>query len=137
MYQIYLLSIVTLLLSGVTLSYERLRDSVGIDSILNVAVIEKPTYRMVLGVVTLLVGFFQFLTVAPGDVPVVGDLVPAVTGVLLGLILLVEYYQSKSNVESAFVSTGSRVFVRNGSNFGLIGILVALLHFLFNRVLFL
>jgi len=137
MYQIYLLSIVTLLLSGVTLSYERLRDSVGIDSILNVAVIEKPTYRMVLGVVTLLVGFFQFLTVAPGDVPVVGDLVPAVTGVLLGLILLVEYYQSKSNVESAFVSTVSRVFVRNGSNFGLIGILVALLHFLFNRVLFL
>lgn len=137
MYQIYLLSIVTLLLAGVTLSFERLRESMGIESVLNPELLERPTFRMVLGVVTLLVGFFQFLTVAPGDIPVVGDLVPAITGMVLGLILLVGYYQSKSTVESAFVDTFDRVFVQNASNFGLVGILVAVVHFVFHRVLFL
>jgi len=137
MYQIYLLSVVTLLLSGITLAFERLRETVDAESILNEEAIKRPTYRMILGVVTLLVGFFQFLTVAPEDVPVVGDLVPAVTGILLGGILLVEYYRGRSSVESPFIDTINRVFVENGSNFGLVGIFIALLHFLFHRVLFL
>ncbi len=137
MYQIYLLSIVTILLSGITLAYDRLRQSLGIGSLFNEEMFCRPTFRLILGVVTLLVGFFQFLTVAPGDIPVVGDLVPAVMGLVLGGILALDYYRAKSTVETPLVETLDRLLVKNGSNFGIIGIVVAFLHFLFHRVLFL
>ena len=137
MYQIYLLSIVTIVLSGIALAYDRLQQSLRIGAMFNDEVFSRPTFRLILGVVTLLIGFFQFLTVAPGDVPVIGDLVPAVTGILLGGILAIDYYRTKSTIETPFVEALDRVFVKNGSNFGVIGIVIALLHFLFHRVLFL
>ena len=137
MYQIYLLSIVTILLSGIALAYDRLQQSLRIGSLFNEEMLSGPTFRLILGVVTLLVGFFQFLTVAPGDVLVVGDLVPALTGILLGSILAIDYYRERSTVETSLMEALDRVFVKNGSNFGIIGIVVALLHFLFHRVLFL
>jgi len=136
-YQIYLLSIVTILLSGIALAFDRLQQSLRIGSLFNGEMFSRPTFRLVLGVVTLLVGFFQFLTVAPEDIPVIGDLVPGVTGIVLGCILAMDYYREKSNVEAPLVEAFDRVFVKNGSNFGIIGIVVALLHFVFHRVLFL
>ena len=137
MYQIYLLSVVTILLSGVALAFDRLQQSLRLASLFNGEAFSQPTFRLVLGVITLLVGFFQFLTVAPGDIPVVGDLIPALTGILLGGILAIDYYREKSTVESPFIERLDRLLVKNGSNFGVIGIVIAVLHFLFNRVLFL
>ena len=137
MYQIYFLSIVTVVLSGVALAFERLDERLHIGSLFNAALFTSAGFRLGLGVVTVLVGIFQFLTVAPGDVPVVGDLIPAIAGIVLGGILMVEYYQAKSTVEDGFMSAVDRIFVRNASNFGVIGIIIAALHFLFHRVLFL
>ena len=137
MYQIYLLSVVTILLAGVALADERLQTSLRLSSFFNGEAFGQPTFRLVLGVVTLLVGFFQFLTVAPGDIPVVGDLIPAITGILLGGILVIGYYREKSTVESPAIEKLDALFVKNGSNFGVIGIAIAILHFLFHRVLFL
>ena len=137
MYQIYFLSITTILLAGVALAFERLNERVRIGSFFNVELFSSINFRLGLGVVTLLVGIFQFLTVAPGDIPVVGDLIPALTGIFLGGILIVQYYQAKATVESGFVTTLDRIFVQNASNFGVIGIIIAVIHFLLHRVLFL
>lgn len=137
MYQIYLLSIVSILLSGVALAFERLNERIRIGLFFNQELFSSINFRLGLGLVTVLVGIFQFLTVAPGDIPVVGDLIPAVTGIVLGGILIVQYYQAKSTVESGVVSTVDRIFVKNASNFGVIGIVIAFLHFLLHRVLFL
>ncbi|MEE8440400.1 MAG: hypothetical protein V3S41_01670 [Spirochaetia bacterium] len=112
MYQIYLLSIVTILLSGIALAYDRLQQSLKIGSLFNDEMFSRPTFRLVLGVVTLLVGFFQFLTVAPGDVLVVGDLVPALTGILLGSILAIDYYRERSTVETSLMEALDRCLSR-------------------------
>jgi hypothetical protein len=137
MYQIYLLSVLTILLSGVALAFDRLQQALPGFSLFNGETLSQPTFRLVLGAVTILVGFFQFLTVAPGDIPVVGDLIPALTGIVLGGILGIEYYRGKSTVENPFIEKLDGVLVKNGSNFGIIGIVIALLHFLFHSVLFL
>lgn len=63
--------------------------------------------------------------------------IPAVKGIVLGGILAIDYYRTKSNVETRWVEVLDRVFVKNGSNFGIIGIVGALPHLLFHRVLFL
>jgi hypothetical protein len=137
MYQIYFLSIITILLSGVALAFERLDARIRIGALLHAEFFDRITFRLGLGVVTALVGVFQILSVAPGDVPVVGNLIPAVTGIVLGLILALQYYQAKSTVEGGFLGALDRIFVKNASNFGVLGIIVALLHFFFHRVLFL
>lgn len=137
MYQVYFLSLVTLVASSVSLGFDRLDEQLHIGSLFSRDFVTRASFRLGLGVVTLLVGFFQFLTVAPGDVPVVGDLVPALTGMVLGATLVLVYYQEHAEVESPFVERLDRLLVRNASNLAYVGLLVAVLHFFLHRVLFL
>ena len=137
MYQVYLLSIVTLILASVALAFERLDEHLGVGSFFSAAVFGSPGFRFGLGVVTLLVGFFQFLSVHPDDIVIIGDLVPAVTGMVLGGTLMLGYYRQKSTVQSAFADRLDAIFLKNAENLAYIGILVAVLHFFFHRVLFL
>ena len=48
------------------------------------------TFRMSLGVVTCLIGILKILSVVPGEVKIIGDLLPALAGILSGFILLFE-----------------------------------------------
>lgn len=137
MYQIYFLSIITMLLSGVTLAFDRLDERIKIGSVFSEVTFKSIGFKLGLGMVTAFVGVFQFLTVAPGDVRVVGDLIPAIAGIVAGTILVLQYYQEKSTVESKLIETLDRVFVQNAANIGMLVLLVALSHFLFHRVLFL
>ncbi len=137
MIQIYLLSVFTNLIAGAVLSVDGEEDRLRISSILNVELITSSGFRLVLGLTTFLVGFFKFLSVTPGDVPVVGDLIPALSGVIQGMILLVLYYRERSEVSSPALDTLDRVFVSNRVMFGTAGVLIAALHFLFPTVLFL
>jgi hypothetical protein len=137
MYQVYLLSIVTLILASVALAFERLDERLGAGSFFSEAVFGTPGFRFGLGVVTLLVGFFQFLSVHPDDIVIVGDLVPAVTGMLLGGTLILGYYREKSTVPSDLADRLDAIFLKNADSLAYVGILVAVLHFFFHRVLFL
>ena len=137
MYQVYLLSIVTLILASVALAFERLDERLNVGSFFSADIFGSPGFRFGLGVVTLLVGFFQFLSVHPDDVVIIGDLVPAVTGMVLGWTLMLGYYREKSTVPSNFVDRLDAIFLKNAENLAYIGLLVAVLHFFFHRVLFL
>ena len=137
MYQIYFLSIVTTLLAGVALAYDRLDERVKIGSFFGETVFRSLGFRLGLGIVSMAVGVFQFLTVAPGDVRVVGDLIPAITGIVAGGMLVLQYYQEKTTLESRFLETMDRLLLRNASNIGVLAILIGVLHFFFHRVLFL
>lgn len=137
MIQIYLLSVLTNLLAGAVLSIDGDEDGRRIASLLNREVLTAPVFRLVLGFTTFLIGFFKFLSVTHGDVPVVGDLIPAFSGVILGMILLVLYYRERADVSSPALDTVDRLFVSNRVMFGTGGVLIAVLHFLFPTVLFL
>ena len=137
MYQVYFLSVVTLVLASVALGYDRLDERLHVGSFFNETIFKNLSFQLGLGIVTALVGFFQLLTVAEGDVPVVGDLIPALTGLALGGTLIVVYYKEKSTVESGTLDRLDKVFVQNASNLAYVGLAVAVLHFLLHRVLLL
>lgn len=137
MYQVYFLSIATLILSSVALGYDRLDERLKVSSVFSDVAFKSLGFQFGLGVATLVVGVFQFLTVAPGDVPVVGDLIPALAGIILGGTLILIYYKEKSTLESSGMSTLDRIFVQNAPNLAYLGLLVALVHFFLHRVLFL
>ncbi|MFO8064147.1 MAG: hypothetical protein ACQETQ_06055 [Spirochaetota bacterium] len=137
MYQIYLLSVLTNILAGVALSVGGMDEKLHLSSVFNKELMQNDGFRFGLGIVTFVVGFFKLLSVSEGDVPVVGDIVPAISGLVLGLILLLQYYRSRSNVSSPFVDKIDNIFGKNSAVFGTVGILIGVLHFLLHRVLFL
>jgi hypothetical protein len=146
MYQVYLLSIVANLLAGIALAFDRLDERLHVGSFFNRDAFTSQSFRLVLGLITAGVGFFQLLTVHPEDVVFVGDLIPAITGLALGAILLLEYYEHRSESSAAGTTERAegvrtdglrRVLLGNAATFGMLGILVALLHFILHRFLFL
>ncbi|MFP4066108.1 MAG: hypothetical protein ACLFS5_01245 [Spirochaetaceae bacterium] len=137
MYQIYLLSVLTNVLAGVALSVGGMDEKLHLSSVFNKELMQNDGFRLGLGIVTFVVGFFKLLSVTEGNVPVVGDILPALSGLLIGLILLLQYYRGKSTVSSPFVDTMDNIFGKNSAVFGTIGILIGILHFLLHPVLFL
>lgn len=140
MLQFYLLSVVLNICSGFSLYAEKFeeREDKTPHILLELKdVCADTTLRLVLGLLSVLTGFFKLLSVTPGDIPVIGDLLPALAGLVLGFILLLEFYRGRSTVEPAPGNRLDRIFIRNKTTFGLIGMIVGFVHFLFPSVLFL
>ncbi|MFW6214574.1 MAG: hypothetical protein ACOC45_01380 [Alkalispirochaetaceae bacterium] len=137
MYQIYFLSILVNLLAGLTLSFDRMDEKLQLRSVLNSELFERAGFRLTMGIFTFVVGFLKLLSVSPGDVPVVGDLLPALVGMVMGFTLFLQYYKERTTVESSSLASLDRIFGANSAIIGTLGIIVAVLHFFLHQVLFL
>ncbi len=137
MYQFYFLSIFMNLLAGLALAHESLEERMAIRSFLNPELLIRPSFQLIVGIITAIVGFFKFLSVTDGNVPVVGDLLPAVVGLAAGFTLILMYYQDRSTVNSPTSETLQAIFVKNRTVIGLLALITAVLHFFFHSVLFL
>ena len=110
----------------------------GIKKILSgFAAADNKTMRLVVGVLCVFVGIMKLLSVFRNDVPVVGDLLPALAGFAGGASLLLEYYLSTTTEETHIPEIIEKIFIDSRKYIG-IGCLVAgLLHFIFPQVLLL
>ncbi len=136
MFQMYLLSIITIVLASVSLGFDRLDERIRIGALLSGEVFKRGTFRFGLGLVTVVVGFFRLLFATGESIPVLGDFLPAAAGMVLGLTLVLIYYKEKSSVDAGFPAL-DRILVQNAPNLALLGLLIALLHFLLPAALFL
>ncbi len=112
--------------------------------------------RTALGILGIVTGLLTITSPIQGDVPVIGDLVPALTSALAGLVLLLELQSGrkeeatslhaeaqaepaeKPDGEPAASKTGLRLLlVGSGRIIGLLAILAGLVHFFFPLELFL
>ncbi|MFP4301578.1 MAG: hypothetical protein ACLFPW_12840 [Spirochaetaceae bacterium] len=137
MYQIYFLSILVNLLAGITLSFDRMDERLQLRSLFNPELFQHAGFRLTMAIFTFVVGFLKLLSVSPGDVPVVGDLLPALAGMVMGFTLFLQYYKDRTTVESSSLTSLDRIFGNNSAIIGTLGIIVAILHFFLHRVLFL
>jgi purine-cytosine permease-like protein len=123
------------------------------------AFLRDSTVCLVLGILTAVTGAFKLLTVMRGDIPVVGDFLPAAAGIAVGGTLLLERFRdpesphklerrqggaSKEAVSGEAVAPSDEVpskfellFLDHKSAVGLAGIIASAVHFLFPMVLFL
>ncbi|MCL2382052.1 MAG: hypothetical protein FWC64_10785 [Treponema sp.] len=100
--------------------------------------IKDETFRLVVGVASALTGLMKILSSVEGDVPIIGDLFPALTGFLAGFILVFEYYRNRTSVEvTERVEKVDRLLVANKKIIGVAALVAAVLHFLFPTVLLL
>jgi len=96
------------------------------------------TFKLVVGILTAVTGLLKLLSPVEGDVPVVGDLVPAIAGLLAGFLLIFGYYQNRSTMEpSEHAEKIDRILMKNRKIIGVLALIAAVLHFLFPKVLLL
>ena len=136
MLQFYFLSIVLNALAGYILITGNEDDALKFRSGFS---FKDETFRLVVGILSALMGILKILSAVEGDVPVVGDIVPALTAFLSGFILIFEYYRSRTSLEVSPDHTEKvdKLLVANKKIIGVAALIAAALHFLFPRVLLL
>ena len=95
------------------------------------------TFRLVVAILSGLTGIFKLLSAVQNDVPVIGDLFPALAGLAACGALLVEFYSSRASVGLKLPEPLTRVFVGGRKYIGIFCVIAGVLHFIFPRVLFL
>jgi hypothetical protein len=130
--QVYFLSIFCNALSG----YVLLSDGFGGTGV-SEGLFKHSSFRLCLGLVTAVVGILKFLSVVPGNYPVVGDIAPALGGLFSGTVLLYEFYRAHATIPSKTTDSISGFISVRKKIIGGIAIAAAVLHFLFPTALFL
>jgi hypothetical protein len=134
MVQFYFLSILLNGLTGCILSFggdepeETIKASLGFS-------LNNNTFRLILGILISITGLFKLLS--PTDIPVIGDLLPALLGLAAGFILFFGYYRAQSTVESEKTAKFEEAIRRYKKWLGFALLASAALHFLFPQALFL
>jgi hypothetical protein len=136
MIQFYFLSILLNALSGYALIKSSDDDAAGLETGFRLS-LQNETCRLVLGAATILTGLLKILSSLRGDVPVVGDIVPALAGFLAGFVLVFEYYRGRSSLEPEHTEKIEQVLIHNKKWIGYFAIAAAVLHFFLPSVLFL
>jgi hypothetical protein len=93
------------------------------------------TFRLVLGILITLTGLLKLLS--PMDIPIIGDLLPALLALAAGFVLFFGYYRDRSTVDSEKIAGLEESIRRYKKWLGFALLASAGLHFLFPQALFL
>jgi len=94
-------------------------------------------FRFVLGILAAITGVLKILS--PMKTAILGDLLPALAGIIAGYILIFGFYRensTKTGAEGKFDRIGD-TFLSNKKIVGIALLIISLLHFLFPTALFL
>jgi len=139
MLQFYLLSVLANAMTGYILLFGA---SGGVMDFRCGFSVKSETFRFTLGIITAITGIFKLLSSIQGDLPIIGDIVPAAVGFLSGFILIFDHYNNSSGdadlteepesgkKTSGFLDTNRKLI-------GAAAMISAVLHFLMPRVLLL
>ena len=136
MAQFYLLSVVTNVLAGLALAGDYLGEKIAFLSSWK-GIRERKGALIAIGLSAAVVGVLKLIFRSPGErVYVAGDLLPALLGIVQGAALLAEGFRQRVESSEQLESV-SRAVLTYRVPVGIAGMVVAFLHFLVPRVLFL
>jgi len=132
-----MLSILSLLSAGVILSSDYLVEKMewlsGLSDLAG-----RRNVRLIVGAITAVVGFLKLIVRSPGEtVPVAGDLLPALAGLALGGLLLVDTLRVPREDETPAVDKVTKAVMPYRTPLGIGGIVIAVVHFLLPALLIL
>ncbi len=137
MVQFYFLAVCLNIIGGLILAAPYFQEKMPFLGSMKKALVGKQSGRVIFVLLLLFTGLFKILSVTKGDVPIVGDLIPALSLFLLALTLIVDFFAEKSSVEGTMVHKLEGVLVKNSQVIGVTAVVVGVLHFIFPGVLFL
>ncbi len=138
MIQFYLLSVVFNTLTGLLLLLTKpLAEDAQEASIAGLPFFETKNFRLIVGGVAAFVGIIKLLMVFEGNVPILGDIIPAAIGIVGGACLLYEFYISSSKISFTLSPVFENIFVNGRKYIGIASLVIAFLHFVVPGALFL
>ena len=129
MVQFYALSVFINFVAGLVLVFESKEDKPASISKIS-EIVKQKSVMFTMGILALVVGILKILSPTAGDIPVVGDIVPALTSLLVGGVLLIDFFKSGSELTSETVDRIHGIFQQNRKYIGMAAIVTAFLHFL-------
>ena len=150
MLQFYFLSILLNLITGLVLIYADIfaadagknektseKSSGKIkDLVSGTAFFSNKTFLLIVGILSAFTGVMKLLSVVRNDIPVIGDLLPSLAGLLGGFSVILAYYRMTSAEKISLPDIVEKVFVDGHKYVGIFCITAGLLHFIFPGVLF-
>ena len=127
MFQIYFLSVLLNILVGLFLIYENKIENSNL-------IIQKPLLIMVLGFASIIVGLIKLFVVAQPDIVIIGDLLPAVFGIVGGFCILLNYFLLYGKNEIILKPVVQKIFVDLKKTIGVLALVVGILHFIIPQV---
>ncbi|MDR2186136.1 MAG: hypothetical protein LBO80_10820 [Treponema sp.] len=133
MVQIYFLSVFFNVLAGYVLVTGGVEEGTDPEAKFRFS-INNGTFRLILGALTGITGLLKLLSPVQGDVPVAGDLLSALAGLAAGLILVFDFYRSRSSLVPEPLERAELLLSRGRKWIGFAVIAAAILHFMFSAV---
>lgn len=139
MIQFYFLSVLLNILGGYALAAKKNEPASAILRGTQLIISDKGL-RLALAVLSLAVGLLKLLFALRGDIPIIGDFLPAIAGMVVGAALLLEL---SDKADLPFMKEGTlgarieKILVSYRVPIGYAGIIAGVAHFLFPMVLFL
>ena len=141
--QFYLLSVVSTVIAGLALSSDYLGKKSDFFASFRY-LRQKRSVQITAGLITAVIGVLKLIFRSPGEnVVVVGDLLPAAAGIILGVILIGEAFRqhptegAEQDKVGKSVEKVTRAIMPYRVPVGIAGAVIGVLHFLFSRILFL
>ena len=97
---------------------------------------ENKAFHFFIGTVTFIIGVFKLLASYDG-IMIIGDLLPAIAGIILGGMLFVDYFKSTTAISSEIINKLDEIFIKNKKYIGTAGIAIAITHFIFPQIILL
>ena len=97
-------------------------------------IIQKPLLIMVLGFASIIVGIIKLFVVAQPDIVIIGDLLPAVFGIVGGFCILLNYFLLYGKNEIILKPVVQKIFVDWKKTIGVLTLVVGILHFIIPQV---
>ena len=95
---------------------------------------DNKTFRLIIGILSVFVGILKFLSVYRNDIPVIGDLLPALAGLMGGASILLEYFMGTTTEEINIPEAVKKIFIECRKYIGVGCLVVGVLHFIFPQV---
>jgi hypothetical protein len=121
-------SIILNFLGGIILSAEYIKEKIPPFSQF-LDIIAKKEVKFVFGIGSLIVGVFKLIV--PMGVVIIGDLLPAVTSLLVGGALIIDFFRESTTITSETVKKMDGLVKQYRNVLGGSGIVMAILHWLF------
>jgi len=95
------------------------------------------TTRLLIGAFSFIFGLLKLLSPVEGNIPVAGDLIPALAGLCGGFILVFDFYRRRSTSDTPGVERTAEFITKNRRVAGFFCLVAAALHLFFSGLLFL
>jgi len=139
MIQFYLLSVLLNILCGYSLAVKKSESTSQLVRGAQI-VITDPGLRLIIAILSIAVGVLKLLFALRGDIPVIGDFLPAIAGIVVGATLLLDISEANHLPYAEKGKLAARLetlLLSYKQVIGYVGIMAGIIHFLFPMVLFL